>query len=104
MKHTNPTFIGNPYECQPDFPQQKWLVVKNDELKKKPYKANGFCFVTTNGQEDEYTLHLHFLKTGMLAYLFPLCKGYFENRLDFSTLEILDTNAFIKKYPHGLVN
>ena len=35
MKHTTPTFIGNPYKCQPDFPQQKWLVVKNDELKKK---------------------------------------------------------------------
>ena len=37
--------------------QKQWLVVKNDENKRKPYKAIGLCFVTTTNRDEEYALH-----------------------------------------------
>ena len=32
----------------------QWLVVKNDEFKFKPYKANPLCLVITNDNDEEY--------------------------------------------------
>ena len=75
---------------------KQWLVVKNDEFKRKPYKANPLCLVTTNDNDEEYSLGLYLRQQSMCAYLMPINKGYFENRFDFSTLKTFNTEEFIK--------
>ena len=74
----------------------QWLVVKNDEFKFKPYKANPLCLVITNDNDEEYSLGLYLRQQSMCAYLMPINKGYFENRCDFSTLKTFNTEEFIK--------
>ncbi len=74
MKHTKPTFIGNPYECQPDFPRQKWLVVKNDELKRSHIKLMDFALLPQMDKKMN-TLYIYiFLKRVCLHIYFLYVK------------------------------
>ena len=82
--------------------QKQWLVVKNDENKRKPYKATGLCFVTTTNRDEEYALHLYCLQHQNGAYLFPKHEGYFKDRINLSTLQRYSIIAFTEKYPNGI--
>ena len=81
---------------------KKWLVVKNDDNKHKPYKATGLCFVTTIDRDEEYALHLYCLHNKNGAYLFPKYEGYFKDRLNLSELQVFNITAFTQKYPNGI--
>ncbi len=75
---------------------KQWLIVSDTEYKHDPAHALPLCIVETFNRDDEFTLHLFTLETGLVGYDLKYHSKSFIDRIppdcEFMSVEELTEN------------